>query len=87
MGMRGSGSYTRLTEVNMALSADTPEALTREMLLNNVKYGVRFGYTDFTQSPIDKRWYCWYLIDIELYQEKSNTKPLRSGDTRSGSTS
>lgn len=82
MGMQGSGAYSSITEIRMFLRADSAEALVRQQLMNNVKFGSQFSYTDFTHSPIDKKWYCWFLIDMQVFQEKSGSKPLSAGDTR-----
>lgn len=86
MGMQGAGVSRQLTEVRMFLSANSANELVRKQLLNNVKFGMSFSYTDFTQSPIDKLWYCWFLIDLELIEEKKNTKPLLAGDSVNGDT-
>ena len=65
MSIIGSGSTRNVTEIRSFLSAKSADGLVRAQLLNNMKYGVQFSYTDFCQSPVDKKWYCWFLIDIE----------------------
>jgi hypothetical protein len=66
----------------MFLRADTTEELVRAQLENNVKFGGQCDYTDFTHSTIDKKWYCWFLIDMEMLLEKQGAKPLEAGVKR-----
>lgn len=74
MSIIGTGSSGAVTEVRMYLRAESADALVRSQFLNNLKYKSQFGYTDFTQSPVDKQWYCWFLIDIQLLSENKPVK-------------
>ena len=67
MNMIGTGLRGSVTEIRMFLKADSADELVRLQLNNNIKFASHSSYTDFSQSPVDKKWYCWYLIDISRF--------------------
>ncbi len=80
MSMRISSKGASPTEIRMFLRADSAEELVRLQLRNNIKFQAAFSYTDFSQSPVDKKWYCWFLTNAEDIQPQ----PLVAGNTKRG---
>ena len=55
------------TNVNLFLSADSPEGLIELQLINNILNGVHYNY----QTPVHdgSDWYVWFFADIKRWQD------------------
>jgi len=74
----------KLTEILIAITAKTPDELSRKMFENNIKYSKWFYYTDPTFS--DKQWISWFSQDIELEvnDNLTNITPINQGANKDG---
>lgn len=62
----------QLTNVNIFLTAKTPEKLVELQVLNNAVNGMHFNY----QTPlfVNGKWFCWFFADLEEWQSPDNIK-------------
>lgn len=54
------------------LTAESPRALRRKMLINNRKQKGYVHYFDITWHPDEKTWYAWYIVKVENELEQLN---------------
>ena len=82
MSMIGSRGDSRVSQIKFFLSADTPEELVRRQLDLNLRLKARADFTDITF--VNKKWYAWFLVDIDRFPEVSAITGVEIGLSPNG---